>query len=105
MAVSRPSAADIDAATKHFGFHLDADAQRDYLAVVGHMLNSYDVVDELYDESVRPQAPNAPTASRSPATTRWVPGTSPLRSPPAPRGRYRAGQWRSRTTSPSPAFR
>ncbi len=71
MAVSRPSAADIDAATKHFGFHLDADAQRDYLAVVGHMLNSYDVVDELYDESVRPQAPER--AYRFPQ-----PGDNPL---------------------------
>jgi amidase len=57
MTVSRPSAADIDAAAKHFGFHLDADAQRDYLAVVGHTLRSYDVVDELYDEFARPQAP------------------------------------------------
>jgi amidase len=71
MAVSRPSAADIDAATKHFGFHLDADAQRDYLAVVGQMLNSYDVVDELYDEFVRPQAPER--AYRFPQ-----PGDNPL---------------------------
>jgi amidase len=57
MTVSRPSAADIDAAARHFGFHLDTDAQRDYLAVVGHSLKSYDVVDELYDEFARPQAP------------------------------------------------
>jgi amidase len=57
MTVSRPSAADIDAAARHFGFHLDADARRDYLAAVGRSLQSYDVVDELYDEFVRPQAP------------------------------------------------
>ncbi len=57
MAVSRPSAADIDAAAKHFGFHLAAEARRDYLAAVGHTLKSYDVVDELYDEIARPRAP------------------------------------------------
>src|SRR5438270_11240570 len=38
MTVSRPSAADIEAAANHFGFHLDAGAQREYLAVVRHML-------------------------------------------------------------------
>jgi amidase len=58
MAVSRPSAADIDAAAKHFGFHLDADAQRSYLAVVRHTLRSYDVIDELYDELARPHTPD-----------------------------------------------
>lgn len=57
MAVSRPSAADIDSAATHFGFHLDADAHRDYLAVVTAMLTSYDVVDELYNEIARPQVP------------------------------------------------
>lgn len=57
MTVSRPSAADIDAAARHFGFHLDADQQRGYLASVGHTLRSYDVVDELYDRLARPQAP------------------------------------------------
>ena len=57
MTVSRPSAADIDAAARHFGFHLDDDARRDYLAAVRRSLQSYDVVDELYDEFVRPQAP------------------------------------------------
>jgi amidase len=57
MTVSRPSAADIDAAARHFGFHLDVDAQRDYLAAVGRSLMSYDVVDALYDKLVRPQAP------------------------------------------------
>ena len=56
MTVSRPSAADIDAAAKHFGFHLDADAQRSYLAVVQYTLRSYDVIDKLYDELARPQA-------------------------------------------------
>ena len=71
MVVSRPSAADIDAATKHFGFHLDADGQRDYLAVVGRTLKSYDRVDELYDELVRP--PAAARAYRFPA-----PGENPL---------------------------
>lgn len=57
MAVSRPSAADIEAAATHFGFHLDAAEQRGYLAAVGQMLTSYDVVDELYDEIARPQVP------------------------------------------------
>jgi amidase len=55
MTVSRPSAADIEVAARHFGFHFDADAQRDYLAAVGRTLGSYDVVDELYDEMARPQ--------------------------------------------------
>ena len=58
MTVSRPSATDIEAAAKHFGFHLDADAQQSYLAVVRHTLRSYDVIDELYDELARPQAPD-----------------------------------------------
>ena len=71
MTVSRPSAADIEAATQHFGFHLDADAQRDYLAAVEQMLNSYDLVDELYDEFERPQAPER--AYRFPQ-----PGDNPL---------------------------
>jgi amidase len=57
MTVSRLSAADIDAAAKHFGFHLDADARRAYLAVANYTLKSYDIVDELYDEFARPQAP------------------------------------------------
>jgi amidase len=57
MTVSRPSAADIDAAAGHFGFHLDADEQQGYLASVGHTLKAYDVVDELYDRLARPQAP------------------------------------------------
>jgi amidase len=57
MTVSRPSAADIDDAARHFGLHLDADAQRDYLAAVGFTLTSYDMVDKLYDEIARPQAP------------------------------------------------
>jgi amidase len=71
MTVSRPSATDIDAAAKHFGFHLDADAQRSYLAVVRHTLRSYDVIDELYDELARPQAPDR--AYRFPE-----PGDNPL---------------------------
>ncbi|VBA61460.1 amidase [Mycobacterium attenuatum] len=62
MAVPRPSAADLRAAAEHFGFHLDADDQRDYLAAVGHTLRSYDVVDELYgdlcDHSAQPQTPD-----------------------------------------------
>jgi amidase len=57
MTVSRPSAANIDAAANHFGFQLDADAQREYLTVVSYMLRSYDAVDELYDTFARPQAP------------------------------------------------
>jgi amidase len=71
MTVSRPSAADIDAAAEHFGFHLDADAQRSYLAVVRHTLRSYDVIDELYDELARPLAPDR--AYRFPE-----PGDNPL---------------------------
>jgi amidase len=58
MTVSRPSAADVDAAAKHFGFRLDTDAKRGLEAVVGFTLGSYDVVDELYDELARPQAPD-----------------------------------------------
>jgi amidase len=57
MAVSRPTEADIDAAAKHFGFHLDADAQRHFTALVGATMTSYDVVDQLYDEVARPQIP------------------------------------------------
>jgi amidase len=57
MTVSRPSPADIEAAAKHFGFHLDADAQPDYLAVVSYTLTSYDIVDELYDKFARPRPP------------------------------------------------
>ncbi|MGO9384460.1 MAG: amidase [Mycobacterium sp.] len=71
MTVSRPSMADIDAAAKHFGLHLDADVQRQYLAVVRHTLRSYDVVDELYDAFARPQAPDR--AYRFPQ-----PGDNPL---------------------------
>ena len=37
--------------------HLDAGAQRDYLAAVGQTLNSYDAVDRLYDEFGRPLVP------------------------------------------------
>jgi amidase len=58
MAVSQPSEADIDAAARHFGFHLDADARRDYTAVVAATLMSYDVVDRLYDKVARPQPPD-----------------------------------------------
>lgn len=71
MAVSRPSTADIDSAARHFGFHLDADAQQDYLAVVRATLTSYDMVDELYDEVARPQVPER--AYRFPE-----PGDNPL---------------------------
>jgi amidase len=71
MAVSRPSAADIQTAAKHFGFHLDADAQQQYLAVVGHSLRSYDIVDGLYDEFARPRVPDR--AYRFPE-----PGDNPL---------------------------
>ena len=53
----RPTQADIDAAAEHFGFHLDADDQRDYLAAVGFALRSYEAVDELYDRFARPAAP------------------------------------------------
>ncbi len=57
MAVPGPSEQDIDAAAEHFGFHLDPDARRDYLAAVRRTLRSYDVVDELYAEAGRPQTP------------------------------------------------
>ena len=67
MTVSRPTAADIDAAAGHFGFHLDADEQRGYLAFVGHSLKAYDVVDELYDRLARPQAPERAYAFPEPA--------------------------------------
>ncbi len=58
MTVFRPSPADIEAGARHFGFHLDADAVRDYRAAVGRTLASYDIVDELYAEVARPQAPD-----------------------------------------------
>ncbi|MBS4727518.1 amidase [Mycobacterium sp. SM1] len=57
MAISKPSRADIDSAARHFGFHLDADAQRDYLGAVEAMLASYDALDALYDEVARPRVP------------------------------------------------
>lgn len=55
--VPRPSAADIHAAAQHFDMHLNADAQRDYLAVVGQTLKAYDAVERLYDEVVHPPVP------------------------------------------------
>ncbi len=58
MTVSRPSAAELDAAARHFGFHLDAAALQQYRAAVDATLTSYDVVDALYDELARPQAPD-----------------------------------------------
>ena len=58
MTVPRPSAGDLEAAAEHFGFHLDPDAQQDYRAAVDRMLTSYDVVDELYAQFARPQAPD-----------------------------------------------
>ena len=57
MTVSRPSAADIDAAAKHFGFDLDPGAREAYLAIAQYTLKSYDIVDELYEELARPQTP------------------------------------------------
>jgi amidase len=71
MTVSRPSAADLEAAARHFGFHFDAGAQREYLAAVERTLRSYDVVDALYAEVARPQAPER--AYRFP-----TPGDNPL---------------------------
>lgn len=53
--VSRPSAADIDVAAKHFGFHLDTEAQQSFLDFVCRTMSAYDVVDELYQEIARPQ--------------------------------------------------
>ena len=71
MVVPRPSAEDIEAAARHFDFHLDADARRDYLAAVRRTLLSYDVVDELYAQKARPRAPER--AYRFPE-----PGENPL---------------------------
>ncbi len=71
MTIVRPSAEDLANAAEHFGFHLDADAQRQYLAAVGHTLKSYDVVDELYDKNVRTAPPER--RYRFPE-----PGTNPL---------------------------
>jgi amidase len=64
MTVSRPSAADIDSAAKHFGFHLDEEARRVWVAAVGEAMKAYDAVDELYDEFALP--PNAERAYRFP---------------------------------------
>lgn len=58
MAISRPSAADIDAAAKHFGFHLDAAARQEFLAIVTASMRSYDAVDDLYNRLAHPQPPN-----------------------------------------------
>lgn len=57
MTIGRPSAQELANAAEHFGFHLDADAQRQYLAAVGHTLKSFDAVDALYDQQVRPAPP------------------------------------------------
>jgi len=57
MAVSRPSAADIDAAAKHFGFQLDADSRQEFLAIVTATMGSYDAVDNLYNQLTPPQTP------------------------------------------------
>lgn len=57
MAVSRPSAAEIDTAAEHFGFHLDADEQQNALAFVRQTLDAYDVVDELYSQVERTRSP------------------------------------------------
>jgi amidase len=71
MTVSRPSAADIDAAAKHFGFHFDAHARAMWVAAIGVSMRSYDAVDELYNMFARPQAPER--AYRFPE-----PGDNPL---------------------------
>lgn len=70
MTVSRPSPADLDAAAKHFGFCLDADEQRGYLAAVTETLKSYDVVDQLYDRLDRPQVPEREYQFPDPAENR-----------------------------------
>lgn len=56
MAVVRPSAADIDAAAEYFGFDLEAGAGTEFLAGVKYTLQSYDLVDELYDDYGPPRA-------------------------------------------------
>ncbi|MCV7197236.1 amidase [Mycobacterium angelicum] len=56
MAVVRPSAEDIDSAAEYFGFDLDAGARTEFLAGVKYTLQSYDVVDELYDDFGPPRA-------------------------------------------------
>jgi len=58
VTVSRPSAADLDAAAEHFGFRLDAAEREEYLAAVGRALHSYDVVDELYAVLAHPTIPD-----------------------------------------------
>ncbi|MGH3522772.1 MAG: amidase, partial [Mycobacterium sp.] len=55
MAVRRPSTADIDSAARHFGFHLDADAQAEFATIAGYTLAAYDRVDELYEDMAGPQ--------------------------------------------------
>lgn len=57
MTASRPSAADIDAAAEHFGFHLDPQSREDFLAIVGATMRSYAAVDDLYNRLARPQTP------------------------------------------------
>ena len=82
MTVSRPSADDLDAAARHFGFHFDAAARRDYLAAVQRTLTSYDAVDALYDELARPQPPERayrfPTLEENPFGAWYV--TTEIRS-------------------------
>jgi amidase len=82
VTVSRPSAGDLDAAARHFGFHLDPGARRGYLAAVDRTLTSYDVVDALYEELARPQAPERgyrfPTAAENPLGAWYV--TTEIRS-------------------------
>ncbi|GAB3008142.1 amidase [Mycobacterium bourgelatii] len=58
MAVPRPSMSDIDSAAEHFGFHLDADGRQSALGFVQQMLDTYDVIDKLYDEVARTPAPD-----------------------------------------------
>ncbi len=71
MTVSRPSAADLDAAASHLSLHLGAADRLQYRGAVDATLASYDVVDALYAELARPQAPDR--AYRFPA-----PGENPL---------------------------
>ncbi|BCQ07513.1 amidase [Mycobacterium heckeshornense] len=57
MVIPRPSEADVAAAARHFGFHFDADELATFTAAAGHMLTSYDAVEELYHRFARPDTP------------------------------------------------
>ncbi|EUA30520.1 amidase domain protein [Mycobacterium xenopi 4042] len=103
MVIPRPSEADVAAAARHFGFHFEADELATFTAAAGHMLTSYDAVEELYHRFAGQTRPSGPIISRP--TIPWAPGMSLPTSHPVPTDHCQAGGWRSRTTSPSPGSR